>query len=114
MGRQSSRRFLHRRTKAEKRERLLAEGKGHVAENARSAKERRWLRRQLIRKYGGRCVLCGEQVVLQEGCLNSATIDHVIPLSKGGADTINNMQLACAKCNHDKGDSIEIAETASS
>ena len=31
------------------------------------------------------------------------TIDHVIPISKGGTDTLDNVRLACWKCNMSKG-----------
>ncbi|MFE4367961.1 MULTISPECIES: HNH endonuclease [unclassified Streptomyces] len=30
-------------------------------------------------------------------------LDHVVPLSKGGTDTADNMVPACAKCNLSKG-----------
>ncbi len=33
------------------------------------------------------------------------TIDHVIPKSKGGKETWDNMVVCCAKCNNRKGDS---------
>jgi 5-methylcytosine-specific restriction endonuclease McrA len=29
-------------------------------------------------------------------------IDHLIPLHKGGADELNNLQALCANCHHDK------------
>lgn len=35
-----------------------------------------------------------------------ATFDHVIPRSKGGADTADNLQLAHARCNKIKGNKL--------
>lgn len=32
-----------------------------------------------------------------------ATVDHVIPRAKGGSDDLENLVLACHKCNLDKG-----------
>lgn len=32
-----------------------------------------------------------------------ATIDHKTPLSKGGADNVRNLVLACKSCNDEKG-----------
>lgn len=46
--------------------------------------------------YGHRCLRCGEQQPL--------TRDHVIPLSKGGDNTIHNIQPLCDYCNKSKQD----------
>lgn len=35
--------------------------------------------------------------------LDTATIDHVIPLYRGGLDNANNRVLACGPCNHKRG-----------
>ena len=35
-----------------------------------------------------------------------ATIDHIIPRSKSGADTLDNLQLAHARCNKIKGNRV--------
>jgi hypothetical protein len=44
---------------------------------------------------GGRCRRCGSTEELH--------FDHVIPWSKGGANTVNNIQLLCGPCNRRKG-----------
>ncbi len=33
------------------------------------------------------------------------TIDHKVPLSKGGTNDLANLQTLCSKCNHKKGTS---------
>jgi hypothetical protein len=44
---------------------------------------------------GGRCRQCGSTTDLH--------FDHVIPWSKGGANTVVNIQLLCGPCNRRKG-----------
>ncbi len=34
------------------------------------------------------------------------TIDHIMPLSKGGSDAIENLQFMCLRHNSSKGDSL--------
>ena len=38
-----------------------------------------------------------------ENCLIEMTIDHVIPLSKNGPNTLENIVVCCYKCNKEKG-----------
>lgn len=47
---------------------------------------------------GAACVECGSQVYLE--------FDHVIPVAKGGGNTVNNIQLLCRGCNGKKSDRI--------
>jgi len=46
------------------------------------------------------CAYCG--VSLEKGC----QIDHVVPISKGGADAIFNLVPACPRCNNSKNDRL--------
>lgn len=39
---------------------------------------------------------------------DKATIDHYIPLSKGGVDDCTNIVMSCNKCNREKKDKIPI------
>ena len=41
------------------------------------------------------------------------TIDHVIPLTKGGDDTLDNLALACFHCNRCKGNVVSIKDSTS-
>lgn len=46
----------------------------------------------------GRCVNCSAVEDLQ--------FDHVIPITKGGGNSIDNIQILCGDCNRQKSDSI--------
>lgn len=51
----------------------------------------------LLEKYGYKCLKCGKQapdIVL--------SIDHVVPIAKGGSNTIENVQPLCTRCNAKK------------
>lgn len=42
--------------------------------------------------------------------LDTSTIEHIIPLQRGGLDNANNRTLACVKCNQERGsDMPEVA-----
>ena len=56
------------------------------------------MRSQVWRRDGAQCVKCGRKENLQ--------LDHIIPVKKGGATTINNLQLLCRSCNLAKGAKI--------
>jgi hypothetical protein len=47
------------------------------------------------------CYLCNEKMRYQE-----ATIDHVIPLAKGGKDDMSNYKLTHSHCNLEKGNML--------
>lgn len=55
------------------------------------------LRKQVFERDGYRCVApgCGSWVDL--------TCDHIVPESKGGATTLENLQTMCRPCNCRKG-----------
>ena len=56
-------------------------------------------RRQVYNKNQGRCVICGKFVEF-----DNFTIDHIIPLSKGGTNQYENLQCTCKTCNQLKQD----------
>ena len=38
--------------------------------------------------------------------LETATVDHVIPLARGGSNADDNLVLACDPCNKEKGHEV--------
>ncbi len=54
-------------------------------------------RKNILRRDNHKCQYCGRSDL-------PLTIDHVIPKSKGGQDTWENLVAACIKCNNKKGD----------
>lgn len=53
-------------------------------------------RREVLRRDNHSCQYCGSNKRL--------TLDHVIPLSRGGQHTWNNVVTACERCNQRKSD----------
>lgn len=49
---------------------------------------------ELCRAYDYKCLACGSLDI---------TVDHVVPLSQGGSNTIDNLQPLCQSCNSKKG-----------
>lgn len=68
----------------------------------------------VIDNFGTNCHICGGEIDFSAsrrvGFGNweySLHIDHVIPIAKGGADTLDNVRPAHAKCNIIKSDTFE-------
>lgn len=51
-------------------------------------------RKSVYAKYNGHCAICGRPVKY-----NDMTIDHIIPLSSGGTNEKDNLELSCLRCN---------------
>lgn len=72
---------------------------------------------KLIERDKGICHICGKKVAKQErmkagvkSVLHAAypTVDHIIPISRGGSHTWENVKLAHLSCNSIKGGSNRI------
>lgn len=119
--------FFRARYKAANRDAVLRKKREHARKSASSVREtlRRWrennpdrVRAQkwrrksretgcfssdewsdLKQRYGNRCLCCGRDDV-------SLTVDHVVPVSRGGSNDIVNIQPLCQSCNSKKGTRI--------
>ncbi len=45
-------------------------------------------------KYNNKCAVCETT--------KNKTVDHIVPISKGGKTVLNNLQLLCRSCNSQK------------
>ena len=64
----------------------------------RDTHRRKITRRAVFARDGWTCQYCGSRANL--------TVDHVIPRSKGGTSTWENIVASCAPCNRRKGDAL--------
>ena len=72
---------------------------GHVVHPVRTVPP--LTNRALFRRDANLCMYCGNG--FQDKDL---TRDHVVPRSKGGVDTWENVVAACKRCNHHKGNRL--------
>jgi len=63
-------------------------------EKARALRKTRWWKQRLSR---GTCYYCGHRFAPDE-----LTMDHIIPIIRGGKSTKNNLAPACKECNNKK------------
>ncbi len=66
-----------------------------------NSKQNRSKKSQLFDVFGSQCFWCRHRFPL-----NELTIDHLIPLSKGGSNLLENLRLACVSCNRSRGNSL--------
>ena len=53
---------------------------------------------KLARRYGWKCLRCGYTEHL--------TLDHIVPICKGGETVMSNVQILCYSCNRLKGHQV--------
>ena len=108
----------HRLCPACKRESLRAGNKGTLAHRARKATRETGAEYQpgitlekVYERDGGICWICGNPTDLSDRRWgpcgpNYPSVDHVVPLAKGGSHTWANVKLAHHKCNSVKSDHL--------
>ncbi|MBI4848997.1 MAG: HNH endonuclease [Nitrospirae bacterium] len=65
---------------------------------ARELRKTQWWKRKCAE---GRCYYCGREVPLHE-----LTMDHIVPVIRGGKSEKNNIVPACKECNNKKKHSL--------
>ena len=56
------------------------------------------VKREVWRRDEGKCTKCGSRERLE--------FDHIIPVAKGGSNTVRNIELLCEDCNREKSANI--------
>ncbi|HEY6038723.1 MAG TPA: HNH endonuclease [Kofleriaceae bacterium] len=53
----------------------------------------------------GKCIHCNSRLVVAANgaALGAATVEHIVPQTRGGSDDVENLAVACARCNTEKG-----------
>ena len=74
---------------------ILGEGKHYTKREPNNR-----LKVQVLMRDGNRCRLCG--IECNDG-LHNIHFDHIVPWSKGGETTLENLQVLCNDCNSAKG-----------
>lgn len=62
------------------------------------------VRAALVAAQNGRCCWCGLSMDRGGRGGRGATLDHIVPLARGGADAPENLAAACRLCNAARGD----------
>ena len=78
--------------------------------NASTADRKRRLR-SVLRRDGRACWLCGGAMYIGAHLRQhprAATLDHVIPVSKGGSNALHNLRGAHKSCNEKRGNALDV------
>lgn len=58
---------------------------------------------KVAKRYGWQCWWCNQRLRKEYGWQNSATIEHLVPRSRGGTGEMWNLAAACHRCNLARG-----------
>jgi 5-methylcytosine-specific restriction endonuclease McrA len=59
---------------------------------------------ETINLLEGLCYYCAKEMIFEKGCSpDKATIDHMLPITRGGTNDASNLVPACHACNSKKG-----------
>jgi 5-methylcytosine-specific restriction endonuclease McrA len=93
MGLQRQHRVLTPRARGDRRRKRHRPARHH----------KRATKRATMRDCSRRCVYCAKRLTP-----DTATLDHVCPVSRGGTHAPGNLVIACHRCNQLKGDTLPL------
>lgn len=85
---------IHRRNKSKKRRKKY--------KLRQYNKHRQRILAELIIEYGQKCFYCAKDLLTEE-----ITLDHIIPISRGGSHKKENLRISCKACNLKKDNKIQ-------
>lgn len=93
----------YRKTRRRKLQRIKENSKHRAKVN--NVESDRWTPTQIFQRDNGICQICGLPVYEGDDVPKrlEPSYDHIIPMSKGGANTYDNVQLTHFFCNRHKG-----------
>ena len=67
----------------------------YASQRAKNSSQWKKTRKRIIARDQGICAYCGVE--------GATTVDHVVPVARGGDDSESNLVCACVSCNTSKG-----------
>ena len=61
------------------------------------------VREYVYQRDRAQCQCCGKMALEAQ-----LTVDHIVPLAKGGSNDISNLQTLCLSCNSRKKDRLDV------
>lgn len=98
----SGRRFESCHTDQFERERYIMgrHVRGILAKNRRQNRRKTIYKMTMKREGSVPCFVCHEHVELK-----NMSLEHIVPLSKGGTDEMGNLSISHVECNNKRGNS---------
>ncbi|MHC5779219.1 HNH endonuclease [Nostoc sp.] len=68
-------------------------------------RQMRYRKMLLVERCGMKCFWCSCELTPE-----TLTIDHLVPLSKGGSNKLKNLRATCARCNQTRGNAMPVIQ----